>query len=163
VVGAADPVFLQPQTGNLAPGPRLAPGWHPCLQYRTPTGRLETSTVSEVVQWVREQPPPGPTVLPSVLPLHAAPPDVLPSAPQTATPTAANPSEPVTRRRSPRLAVACLSAGVPLALASAGAFPPSCSPACSSTITECLSPPHRGARLIKIPSGKRNASRSINT
>ena len=71
----------------------------------------------------------------SVLPSHAAPTAVLPSAPQNATPTAANPSEPVTLRRSPRLAVACLSVGVPIALVSAGAFPPSFSPACSSSIT----------------------------
>jgi hypothetical protein len=73
IVNGAPSVFLQPHTGNLTPGPRLSLGWHPCLQYRTPTGRLERSTVSEVTRWVREQPPPEPTVLPPVPATDASP------------------------------------------------------------------------------------------
>ena len=81
VTRGASPVFLQPHTGNLTPGPRLSPGWHPCLQYRTPTDRLETSTVAEVARWVRDQPPPDPiaslpdTPTPALaLPAHPTPP-----------------------------------------------------------------------------------------
>jgi hypothetical protein len=41
VTGAGQPTFLQPHTGNLAPGLRLSPGWHPTLSYTTLTGTVE--------------------------------------------------------------------------------------------------------------------------
>ncbi len=60
VLSGAPPIFLQPLTGNLASGPRLPPGWHSTLRYRTIAGDVETSTVTEVARWIRDQPPPAP-------------------------------------------------------------------------------------------------------
>ncbi len=51
---------LQPDTGNLTPGLHLAPGYHHALVYSDPTGRLHTSSVPEVTQWVCTLPPPEP-------------------------------------------------------------------------------------------------------
>jgi hypothetical protein len=77
VLSGAPSLFLQPLTGNLAPGPRLPPGWHPMLRYCTIAGNVETSTVTEVARWIRYQPPPLPDLalapLPPPEPSHAHP------------------------------------------------------------------------------------------
>jgi hypothetical protein len=54
----AKPAFLQPTTGNLAPGQRLPPGWHPTLSYTSTTGTFEHATVTEVARWIQDHPPP---------------------------------------------------------------------------------------------------------
>jgi hypothetical protein len=64
VLSDAPPLFLQPLTGNLASGPRFPLGWHPTLRYRTVPGDVETSTVTEVARWIRDQPPPAPDLAP---------------------------------------------------------------------------------------------------
>jgi hypothetical protein len=58
VTGVGQPTFLQLHTGNLAPGLRLSPGWHPTLSYTTLTGTVEHCTVTEVARWVQDHPPP---------------------------------------------------------------------------------------------------------
>jgi hypothetical protein len=63
-VAPAEPVFLSPQTGNLAPGARLAPGWHPTLTYQSAGGNTERSAVTEVARWLLEHPAPAPTIIP---------------------------------------------------------------------------------------------------
>ena len=58
ITGHGQPAFLQPNTGNLAPGQRLSPGWHPTLSYISPTGAVEHLTVTEVARWIQDHPPP---------------------------------------------------------------------------------------------------------
>jgi hypothetical protein len=69
VTGHGQHAFLQPNTGNLAPGQRLSSGWHPTPSYTTPTGTVEHSTVTEVARWVQEHPP-LPSLPAIVLPSH---------------------------------------------------------------------------------------------
>jgi hypothetical protein len=56
VTACGPPFFHQPDGGNLEPGPRLSPGWHPTLLYSTLSGRAESSAVSEVARWVETLP-----------------------------------------------------------------------------------------------------------
>jgi hypothetical protein len=90
VIGTGQPNFLQPHTGNLAPGLRLSPGWHPTLSYTSITGRVDHSTVTEVARWILEHPPPTipqpvphePPVLPLSVPVVLPPTATLRSRPQ---------------------------------------------------------------------------------
>ncbi len=129
VTGAGQPTILQPHTGNLAPGLRLSPGWHPTLSYTTLTGRVDHSTVTEFARWILDHPPPTisqpvphePPVLPPSVPAVLPPTATLRSRTQRRSstshvPTPASPQS--QRRRSPRLAAAHLS------VASAGAVTP---------------------------------------
>ncbi len=60
VSSLADPILLQPRTGNLTPGLRLAPGYLHAFTYFDPTGATHTSSVSEVAHWVYTSPLPVP-------------------------------------------------------------------------------------------------------
>ena len=62
VSSLADPILLQPGTGNLTPGLRLAPGHHHALTYFDRTGRTHTSSVPEVAHWVCNCPLPVPAI-----------------------------------------------------------------------------------------------------
>ena len=75
VSSLADPILLQPGTGNLTPGLRLAPGYHHALTYFDPTGATHTSSVSEVAHWVCTSPLPvlAPTAPLSALSVPSAP------------------------------------------------------------------------------------------
>jgi hypothetical protein len=84
VIGHGQPSFLQPNTGNLAPGQLLSPGWHPTLSYTTPLGTVEHSTVTEVAQWVQDHPPPP--SLPIVV-LPPPPPPIITIPPVVPAPT----------------------------------------------------------------------------
>ena len=93
VSSLADPILLQPGTGNLTPGVQLAPGYHHALVYSDPTGSLHTSSVPEVAQWVCTLPPPEPippVPVPSagVLSATRAPLLSVPSAPSAGVPSA---------------------------------------------------------------------------
>ncbi len=122
--GHDQPAFLQPNTGNLAPGQRLSPGWHPILSYISPTGTVEHSTVTEVARWIQDHPPPPtipPTDLPPQPPTFVLEPVVVPTrtlrprhqAPQTPMPPT---TAPPTLRRSPRFtALRCATIPVPSA------------------------------------------------
>ena len=64
--------FLHPHTGNLEPNlARLPPGWHPTLRYQTITVAIESSTLTEVIRWLRDNshPVPLPAPLAQLLPV----------------------------------------------------------------------------------------------
>jgi hypothetical protein len=52
VLGPGQAVFLQPDTGNLLPGPTIPHGWTTTLLYRSTSGSSECSSVAEVARWV---------------------------------------------------------------------------------------------------------------
>jgi hypothetical protein len=94
VSSLADPILLQPATGNLTPGLHLAPSYQHALMYSNPTGRLHTSSVPEAAQWVCTPPPPEPNIPPvpvpsaGVLSATRTPSRPIPSAPSAGVPSA---------------------------------------------------------------------------
>jgi hypothetical protein len=109
VVSGAPPLFLQPLTGNLATGPRLSPGWHPTLRYRTIGGDVETFTVTEVARWIRDQPTPAPApVIAHLFPPEPTPPQPRASRRRAVTPRpVVAPVVPTPRRSSRVAAMSC--------------------------------------------------------
>ena len=79
VSSLADPILLAPDTGNLAPGLRLAPGYHHALSYYDLSGRSHTSSVPEVAHWVCTLPPHPVPVTPAPVAASAVPPENVPS------------------------------------------------------------------------------------
>ena len=75
VSSLADPILLAPDTGNLAPGLRLAPGYHHALSYYDLSGRSHTSSVPEVAHWVCTLPPHPVPVTPAPVAASAVPPE----------------------------------------------------------------------------------------
>ena len=76
VLGPRQAVFLQPNTGNLLPGPTLPHGWTPTLLYRSTSGSTECSSVAEIARWVAlfvPDPLPPPTAGTAGVPLPPHP------------------------------------------------------------------------------------------
>ena len=103
VTALGTPVELPPGQGNRAPGVHLPAQWHNTLDYVTPDGTTETSSLTEVADWVTRYP------------MTSPPTDPAPTPTNTVVPTAPTPGP----RRSPRL----LSAEALHVLALAGAVP----------------------------------------
>ena len=79
IISTGAPYLLEPDAGNRhASSPRLAPGWHYTVQYRSPSGSIERASVTEVADWLSLFPYPGgapPRRSPRIAAASAAAPD----------------------------------------------------------------------------------------
>ncbi len=73
------PILLAPDTSNLVPGLRLAPGYHDALSYYDLSGRSHTSSVPEVAHWICTLPPHPVPVTPAPVAASAVPTENVPS------------------------------------------------------------------------------------